>query len=38
MPIPMIGQTGQKYQAPAVTATASQMPIISSDAARYAAR
>jgi hypothetical protein len=34
MPMPRMGQTGQKYQAPTVTATASQMPIISSDAAR----
>ena len=34
MPPPRMGQTGQKYQAPTVTASASQMPIISSDAAR----
>jgi hypothetical protein len=34
MPMPRIGHTGQKYHAPAVTATTSQMPIISRDAAK----
>jgi hypothetical protein len=29
-----MGQTGQKYQASAVTATVNQMPIISNDAAK----
>jgi hypothetical protein len=34
MPPPTMGQTGQKYQAATVIASVSQMPIISSDAAR----
>ncbi len=34
MPMPRMGQTGQKYQVPTVTASTSQMPIINGDAAR----
>ena len=34
IPPPRMGQTGQKYQAPTATASATQMPSISSDAAK----
>lgn len=34
MPQPRMGQTGQKYHAPANTAVANQMPIINTDTAR----
>ena len=38
MPAPRMGQTGQKYQAPAVITSVSQIPIITTDVGVAACR